>query len=257
MAGIADSPYFLLVLVVSAFVPPLFFMAAIRNSARYGREPWWTVLKAFSWGAVFSVIIALVFSLVLIVTLGQIGPLNDFLARRFSDPLTVIGALLVAPFVEEAAKGVGVRAGRPQTQALLDGLVYGAAAGLGFSATENLFYGLDAFVNPNGGASVSLAVIAVRSFSSSFLHASSTAVVGYGLAKSWLTLRTWAFLPFYFLAVIMHATFNFLAGLGQLYATQYGELGEVIGFAAAVTFALVAITVVRVKLSASRSAAAR
>ena len=257
MAGIADSPYFLLVLLVSSFAMPLFFMAWIRNTARYGREPWLTVLKAFAWGAVFSVIIALVFSLVLIVTLGQIGPLNDFLAKRFTDPLTIIGAVIVAPFVEEAAKGIGVRAGRPQIQALLDGLVYGAAAGLGFSATENLFYGIDALLNPNGGASASLIVIAVRSFSSSFLHASATAVVGYGLAKSWLTGRAGAFFPYYLVAVVMHATFNLLASLGQSYATQYGELGETVGFAAAVTFGVIAITIVRFKLASRPPSVAR
>ncbi|HEX9339920.1 MAG TPA: PrsW family intramembrane metalloprotease [Thermoplasmata archaeon] len=257
MAGLVDSPSFVLVLVVSAFVPPLVFMAWIRNTARYGKEPWWTVLKAFVGGAVLSVLVAIVASVVLLVTLGQVGSVNDFFARRFTDPTIAIGALVVAPLAEEAAKGLGVRPGRPQTQALVDGLVYGAAAGLGFSATENLLYGVEALVNPNGGPSASLVVIAVRSFSSSFLHASSTAVMGYGLAKSWLTRRAWAFLPFYIVAVIMHATFNLLTSLGQLYATQYGEVGETIGFAAAVAFALLAITIVRLKLAGARRGVAR
>ncbi len=257
MAGLADSPSFVLVLVISAFVPPLVFMAWIRNTARYGKEPWWNVLKAFVWGAVLSVLVAIVASVILLVTLGQIGSVNDFFARRFTDPTIAIGALVVAPIAEEAAKGLGVQAGRPETQALLDGLVYGAAAGLGFSATENLLYGVEALVNPNGGASASLLVIAIRSFSSSFLHASSTAVLGYGIAKTWLTRRTWAFLPFYIVAVTMHATFNFLTSLGQLYATQYGAVGETIGFAAAVGFALVAMTIVRLKLAGARRAAAR
>lgn len=256
MAG-PISPYFLVVLIVSAFTMPLVFMVVIRNTARYGREPWRLVLKAFAWGAVFSVIIALIFSVILIVTLGQIDPLNDFLAKRFTDVPTIIGALIVAPIVEEAAKGIGVRAGRPQIQALVDGLVYGAAAGLGFSATENLFYGIAALLSPNGGATASLVTIAIRSFSSSFLHASATAVVGYGLAKIWLTRKTWAFVPYYLIAVVMHATFNFLVSLGQLYATQYGELGAFIGFAAAVIFAGTAISIVRLKLAARPSVVQR
>src|SRR5947208_7460320 len=81
----------------------------------------------------------------LIATLGQVRPLTELLARRLHDPdvvSLVVGAAIVAPIVEEAAKGLGVRAGRPEIQKLLDGLVYGAAAGLGFSATENLFYGI-------------------------------------------------------------------------------------------------------------------
>lgn len=257
MADLASSPYFLLVLVISAFTLPLVFLIWIRNSVRYGKEPWSTVLKAFAWGAVFSVIIAIVFNLILLVTLGQIRPLNDFFARRFSDPLTVIGALIVAPFVEEAAKGLGVRAGRPQTQSNFDGLVYGAAAGLGFSATENLLNGLVALAQPELGASGSLLIIAIRSFSSSLLHASSSAVMGYGLAKGWLTGRSWAFFPFYIVAIIMHAAFNFLAVVGSSYASQYGEFGEAIAFVAAIGFAVTAITIIRFKLASKPPAMAR
>jgi len=252
VAGFADSPYFLIVLLASAFTMPLVFMVWIRNSARHSREPWRFVLKSFVWGAVFSVIVAIIFSLVLVATLGQVGPLNEFLVRRFHDPdivVLVLGAVIVAPIVEEAAKGLGVRAGRPEIQRLIDGLVYGAAAGLGFSATENLFYGLNQLLSPEGGATASLAVIAIRSFSSSFLHASASAVLGYGLAKSWLTRRTWAFLGFYLIAVTMHASFNLLTVIGQLYAIEYGAIAEVVSFVAAVIFAIVAITVIRSKLA--------
>jgi protease PrsW len=251
VAGLADSPYFLLVLVGSAFVPPLVFMAWIRNTARHGREPWRFVVKAFVWGAVFSVIVAIIFSLVLLATLGQIGPLTDFLARRIDDPDAVtfiLAAVIVAPIVEEAAKGLGVRVGRPEIQGLRDGLVYGAAAGLGFSATENLLYGIIRLLE-GGDAAASLLLIAVRSFSSSFLHASASAVIGYGLAKSWLMRRTWAFLPFYLVAVIMHAIFNLTSVLGELYSVTYGGMARTISFWAAVAFAIAAITVVRIKLA--------
>src|SRR5213594_4334301 len=254
MADLASSPLFLLVLILSAFSLPLIFLVWIRNTARYGREPWSTVLKTFAWGAVFSVIIALVFSLVLVLTLGQIQSLNDFFARRFADPGTAIGVLIVAPVVEEAAKGVGARAGRPQTQSKTDGLVYGAAAGLGFSATENLIYGLAALLLPGVGPSGSLVIVAVRSFSSTFLHASSTAVMGYGLAKSWLSGRPWAVFPFYIVAVAMHATFNLFSTLA---AEQTDPAGAAIAFLAAVSLAIVAISVVRLKLVRRRAPTSR
>lgn len=257
MADLASSPYFLMVLVISAFSLPLVFLVWIRNSARYGREPWPTVLKTFAWGAVFSVIIALVFSLVLVLSLGQIEPLNDFFARRFADPATAIGVLVVAPIVEEAAKGVGATAGRRQTESKTDGLVYGAAAGLGFSATENLIYGLAALFVPGVGPSGSLIIVAVRSFSSTFLHASSTAVMGWGLAKYWLTGRFLALVPFYFVAVAMHATFNLFSTLALTYATQNDGVGETVAFLAAVTFAIVAISIVRLKVASSRPSAVR
>src|SRR5437899_398549 len=164
---------------------------------------------------------------------------------------------IVAPVVEEAAKGVGARAGRRQTQSRTDGLVYGAAAGLGFSATENLIYGLAALLVPGVGASGSLIVVAVRSFSSTFLHASSTAVLGYGLAKSWLTGNTWALFPFYVVAVAMHATFNLFSTLALTYGDANDTVGETLAFLGAVTFAIVAISIVRFKLASGRPAPSR
>src|SRR5213596_2211845 len=257
MADLASSPYFLLILFIAAFALPLVYLVWIRNSPRYGREPWSTVLKAFSWGAVLSVIIALVLSLVFILILNQIGPLNDFFARRFADPTTAIGVLVVAPIVEESAKGVGATAGRPQTQSKADGLVYGAAAGLGFSATENLVYALAALLVPGVGPSGSLVVVAVRSFSSTFLHASSTAVMGYGLAKSWLSGRPWAVFPFYIVAVAMHATFNLFSTLADGAAQRSDTAGAAVAFLAAVSLAIVAISVVRLKLVSRRSPTSR
>jgi protease PrsW len=252
VASFIDSPFFIGVLLVAfAFTMPLIFMVWIRNTARHDREPWRFVVRAFLWGAVFSVLIAIPFLLILAATLGQVRPLTEWLARRIDDPemiALVIGAIIVAPLVEEAAKGLGVRAGRPEMQRLLDGLVYGAAAGLGFSATENLLWGVLKLLE-TGGATAPLVLIAVRSFSSSFLHASATATVGYGLAKSWLTQRAGAVLPFYFLAVVMHATFNSLSVLGELYRPQYGDIATAIAFGAAIVFALLAITIVRFKLA--------
>jgi RsiW-degrading membrane proteinase PrsW (M82 family) len=256
MTDLATSPFFLIVLVISAFALPLIYLVLIRNTARYGREPWPTVLKTFAWGAVFSVIIALVLSTIFVVTLNRIQPLSDFFARRFAEPGTAIGVLVVAPLVEEAAKGVGARVGRRQTQSKMDGLVYGAAAGLGFSATENLLYGLAALLIPEIGPSGSLVTVAARSFSSTFLHASSSAVLGYGLAKAWLTGQTVALMPFYLVAVAMHATFNLFSTLAVQYETQNDIVGETLAFLAAVTFAIIAISIVRLKLASSRPAPA-
>src|SRR5437764_10650713 len=94
---------------------PVIFTVWIRNTAGYGSDPWRKVIRAFLWGAVFSVILAVIFSLILAATLGQVGPLNTFLIRRLHDPdvvYLIIGALIVAPIVEEAAMGQGVCVGR-------------------------------------------------------------------------------------------------------------------------------------------------
>jgi RsiW-degrading membrane proteinase PrsW (M82 family) len=257
MTDLASSPYFLVVLVISALALPLIYLIMIRNTARYGREPWRTVLWTFAWGAIISVLIAVLLSTLLLATFNRVQSLNDFFARRFADPGFAIAVLIVAPLGEEAAKGVGARAGRRQTQSKIDGLVYGAAAGLGFSATENFVYGLAALLDPAVGPSGSLVLVAVRSFSSTFLHASSSAVFGYGLATVWLTGHRLAAIPFYFIAVAMHATFNLFSTLAVTYESQNNVVGEALAFLAAVTFAIIAISIVRLKLASWRPAPAR
>ncbi len=248
MADLASSPVLLLVLVASAFSLPLLFVWWIRNTRRIGRPPVPVVLKCFVWGAVFSVLIALVLEVLFGAAAQNMGPLYVFLSRNFANPETVFLVIVVAPFVEEGAKALSARAGIPVARARLDGLVFGAAAGLGFSATENLFNGLQVFTEPGGSTAAFLGVIAIRSFSASLLHASATAVTGYGLASVWLTGRPYTFLPYYLVAVTMHATYNFLASFGETF-TQYGNLGTLVGFAAAVVFAVVAVTFVRYKLA--------
>lgn len=260
MAILPISPSFLAVMVVSAFAIPLVFVWWIRNTPRYGREPLRAVLRVFGWGAFVSAVIALILEAVFLAAAMQIEPLYQYLSSRFSDPTTVFSILILAPFVEEASKALGVRSARLHIRTSTDGLVYGATAGLGFSAMENLLYGLTAWVTLSQQGldpSASLVVIAVRSFSSSLLHASATATVGYGMAKGWLTARRYAYAPFYLLAVIMHASFNFLTGLGQLYPGQLGGFVDYVGFFAAVGFAVLAITVVRFKLATRRPLVAR
>src|SRR2546428_814057 len=136
-------------------------------------------------------------------------------------------------------------------------LILFIAACLGFSATENLVYALAALLVPGVGPSGSLVVVAVRSFSSTFLHASSTAVMGYGLAKSWLSGRPWAVFPFYIVAVAMHAAFNLFSTLADDAARANNAAGSAIAFLAAVSLAIVAISVVRLKLVSRRSPTSR
>src|SRR5438552_782560 len=90
MADLASSPYFLLILFIAAFALPLVYLVWIRNSPRYGRKPWPTVLQTFAWRAVFGVIIAIMPSDAFIRLLVQIQSLNDFVARRLQDPTSAL-----------------------------------------------------------------------------------------------------------------------------------------------------------------------
>ncbi len=261
MAAPAIPLTFFLVMVVSAFAIPLAFVFWVRNTGRLRREPMRVVLRVFGWGAFVSVVIALILELVLTAAAMEVTPLYDYLETHFAmDPSQVFGFLVAAPFVEEAAKGLGVRSIRPYIRSPSDGLVYGAAAGFGFSAMENLLYGLSYWIyaTQNGiDPTTSLLVIVIRSFSSSLFHASASATVGYGIAQSWLSGRRYAYLPFYLFAVLMHAAFNFTVNLRSLYPGALGGLVDYVGFPAAIAFAVVAISLVRFKLVVHRPAPAR
>ena len=238
-------PYFA-VLFLFAFLPPIVYAAWIRNTERYGREPWWSIASSFIWGAIAGVVIGLILSLVLQFLLEQVQPLYAVLARRFSDPATLLAALVVAPFAEEAAKAFGVWRVRGIIREPEDGFVYGATVGLGFSATENLLYGLVAYLAvPEAPLLAAMTQIGIRSVSSSLVHASATSLSGYGIARRHLWGKRFSVIPWYLAAVVIHSAFNGLASFGVAFSDQYGDAGQLFAIAGAVVFALIAISVVR------------
>lgn len=247
LESILESPSFIFVLLILAFTPPILFMAWIRNTEKFQREPWGQVVRTFIWGAIFAVLIAVFLTSILFAIFDRIDPVYVFLGEHgFSDPQVVLLALIIAPFTEEFAKALGVYSARVKIDEVEDGLVYGAVSGLGFSASENVVYGLAALFE--SGPVVSLALIAVRSVSSTFLHASATSATGYGIGKHRVLGKGYHVLPFYLLAVTMHSAFNFLASFGEFYKSTYGDYGYLFGFVAAVFFAIAAISTVRSKI---------
>jgi len=234
----------LLILVAAAFVPSLLYLVWIRNTERFSREPYGRLLRVFVFGATASVVLALVFEIVLMVLLGQNAERVYELLGENPNLMTVLLACLIAPFVEEASKGLGVfRARRAMTE-LEDGLVYGAAVGLGFAATENLIYESNAYLTDGTTAFVATAI--VRSLSSALLHAGASSVMGLGVARAVLKGRS--SFPHYLGAVLMHALFNLGASLGILYEDEIGDIAYLIGLVVAFVIAITGISMVRSKI---------
>ncbi|MDX1534365.1 MAG: PrsW family intramembrane metalloprotease, partial [Thermoplasmata archaeon] len=240
----------ILVLIFFAFLPPVIFVVWFRNSERSEREPWQQVFRAFVWGAFLGVIVAIILSAILAAILLGAG---TFLLRHVHvglvealDAQLNLGLLtllvIVAPVTEEFAKGLGVLRAERHINEVEDGVVYGASAGLGFAATENLAYGAIAFFA--AGLEASLVLIGIRSFSSALLHAAATGTFGYGVAvRKLVPGRT--LLPFYLLAVLMHGIYNFFAGVGEIFVRDIGEAAAVIGLVAAATLAIIALSLAR------------
>ncbi len=134
------------------------------------------------------------------------GVLGVF-AAALLEPLFVRQLDFVTAFqvglIEEFAKilGVIVIARQIRHDAELDGLVLGAAAGMGFAALESTGYAFKAFLEAGGSLSAMTGVTLLRGLFSPFSHGTWTAILagvlflqsrGGRLRLSWTTL--WAYL---------------------------------------------------------------
>ncbi len=217
------------ILAAMSLLPGLLFLIWVRRQERHDREPFGAVLRAFLYGGTFGVIVAVLLHIVFDIGIAQ--PNGNFgLSAAF------VGAVVAAPVVEELAKGIGLGGVRRHIAELEDGIVYGAAIGLGFGATENLVYGLTAYLE--SGEMVAVATIVVRVFSSLLLHAGASALLGFGYARLILGGNVIVhLLPYYMLAVLLHAAYNFVS-----------FVGSTLGLAAAVFIGLTVFGKLRAKI---------
>jgi len=185
-----------------SFLPPIIYSIWIRNTEEYHREKWRSIWLSFLWGAT----IAIVASLILELAFGFIF----FSSLEDNSVIAILSVVVVAPFVEELTKPMvlGLKSIQRELDELEDGFIYGAVAGLGFSATENLFYGVG-FLSE--GFLYFLVLMSIRSFGACLLHASATALTGYGVGKSviggYSLLKVF---PYFLLAIFVHALYNSL-----------------------------------------------
>lgn len=241
-----ESIVFWSVLILVAFVPSVLYMIWIRNTEKHSREPYGLLLKVFVYGAVLSVLFAVLLELILVSLFHQnIERVYQYLGDNPSIPLLVL-ACVIAPFVEELTKALAVLRVKKRRMLveLENGIVYGAAAGLGFAATENLLYESAAFLTDGVEAFVATAFL--RSLSSALLHATASALVGLGIARSAFQGKSW--LPYYLGAVALHGLFNFAASLGTVYYDTLGDSAYLIGLVAAFAIAIVGVSVMRGKI---------
>lgn len=227
-----------------AFVPSMLYLVWIRNTERYSREPYKRLLIIFLYGAVFSVSLALLVEIVLMILLSEnVERVYEVLGDDPGVPALML-ACVIAPFVEEAAKGLGILRAKRAITELENGIVYGAAVGLGFAATENMLYENSALLE--GGAQAFIATAIIRSISSALLHASASSVLGLGIARKVMGVGGW--LPYYLGAVVMHSVFNFAASFGVLYEDEIGQIAYSIGLIVAIVIAFLGISTMRSKI---------
>jgi RsiW-degrading membrane proteinase PrsW (M82 family) len=221
-----------ILLAFMSFLPPLIYTVWIRNTEKCNREKWITILICFLWGASIAIIAAIILEVLLQIPLAvSIENPNMFFL------LTVI---VIAPIAEEFTKPLALRlkSVKKEIDELEDGLIYGAVAGLGFSATENLFYGVS-FLQE--GLLFFIFLIGLRSFGGCLLHASATALTGYGYGKTVMKHTSLIrVIPYFILAIFVHSFYNFLVSSDRI--------GVLSGLILAFAFVAIAITLVRKKI---------
>lgn len=159
----------MVLLAILAVVPSLFWLWWFYRKDRYDPEPRGLVLKIFLLG-MLPVLPAAILEVLLSKAL--------FGSNSGSFVATLVGFMLVVGPVEEYGKYLVVRRWafrNPAFNEPLDGIIYAAAAALGFAALENFFYLLD-----NGAA-----LILIRGPLSTLAHVLFSSLWGYALGMAW------------------------------------------------------------------------
>jgi len=235
----------ILIILIAAFVPSLILMLVVKNTEKRGKEPTGRTFSAFLRGATLSIFLALVIEMALVYLIFglDIARISDLLGKNPGLD-TLILACIIAPFAEELTKALGMLPFTRRSRELEDGIVYGAIVGLGFAATENLLYETSAWIE--GGVSVLIGTIIIRTVSSALLHASASSITGYGLTARRFLGKSWV--PYYLLAVLLHGTFNLAASAGPFLEGSMGDTGYLIGLIVAIAMGVGAFSWSRRKI---------
>jgi len=221
-----------IMLFIISFFPPAIYAIWIRNTEKYEREPWHAIFIAFLWGASIAIIASLILEILL--SIPVYSSFEDHSIASF------IIAVIIAPFAEELTKplALSLKGVKNEINEVEDGLVYGAVAGLGFSATENLFYAMGFL---HYGLFLFFILVAIRTVGGCLLHASATALTGYGYSKYLMGIERFsAILHYFILAMAVHSFYNFVL--------SFELLGGLVGIFIAIIFAISCIRFVRQKI---------
>lgn len=188
--------------VILTFLPPLvWLMFYLREDCH--PEPKRLILIAFLSGiasAVFAVI----------AELFLIGPRGIFF-QAIQIETTPFLFFLVIAFVEEYVKYLAIKFAILRQRDFdepIDGMIYMITAALGFAAIENTL-----FVLPLLHESIPMGfeVTANRFLGANLLHALSSGIVGFFLARAWFSpYRRHIIFAGILIATVLHAGFNYL-----------------------------------------------
>jgi RsiW-degrading membrane proteinase PrsW (M82 family) len=215
-----DLLSYLVIAILIGVSPAIFFLWFFYRRDKWEREPRRLVLTIFLFGLVPAIIVAVVLEEIVGIFITS----------------AAFGAVIAAPIIEEVTLWGVVRwraYNRKEFNEPLDGLVYGAAAALGFAALENVLYLL-----PYGGfTSAFLGEALIRGLFSVPGHALFTGTSCFFLGGAKFMpkgLRRYAVMfGGLVLAMVLHATWNSIP-------TFVAPFGDAAGLLAMIVFAAIA-----------------
>jgi len=192
--------------VLATVVPSLIAIVVLWWLDRYEKEPLWLLSIVFFWGAVPTVILSLVAQLII----DQ--PLAMLLGHTVLYPLTNMS--IVAPLTEETFKALILVAiyvfYRTEFDGVMDGILYGALVGFGFSIVEDVLYFMSSLIESGWGDWG--VTVALRVGLYNLNHSLFAACTGVGLGLARNSRQLWKKLLYplagWMVAMALHATHN-------------------------------------------------
>jgi RsiW-degrading membrane proteinase PrsW (M82 family) len=197
----------LVVSVLVTLIPSLLVIAILWWLDRYEKEPLWLLGIVFFWGAIPTII----FSLLTQVLLDP--PLSARLGHSILYPLA--NTSVIVPLTEESFKALILLAlfvfFRQEFDGVMDGILYGALIGFGFSVVEDTAYLMRGLLEGGGWAEWGT-MVALRVGLYNLNHSVFTACVGvgFGLARNTGKRFKWVLYPVlgWVVAVSLHGIHN-------------------------------------------------
>jgi RsiW-degrading membrane proteinase PrsW (M82 family) len=212
------------VILLGNFLVPATFVTFLYDHQHTSNLTPQTIMQSFGLGGILGILGASVLEATL---LPFVSPHNG---------LTPIGALLVG-LIEEGCKiaTVMLLARRKQHTEEIDGILLGAAVGMGFAALESTGYAFSAFLASGNHLSASLFETVLRGLLAPFGHGAWTAIVSAVLFRESTPTRFrftgWVILTYLFVALFLHGLWDTLtsASLSPLYILSGFLLLSVVG----------------------------
>lgn len=227
--GLSVGPEAAIAATVFAFTPAVIYAFPLVWLDRFDPEPPWLIALVFCWGAVVAVLVSII--------LNTMFGLVVYAGTGVPELADIASAVISAPVVEEASKGIGLLAllllFRKYFDDILDGIVFGGIIALGFATVENVLYygrGIDNAISEHGltsSAAMSfLFLFALRGILSPWAHVTFTAMTGIGVGLARESHNTFVKIAApvlgYLAAVILHAIWNGMAIVVTLLIVSLG-----------------------------------